>query len=59
MLGGDLRGMQDRPVAAEADQHIRRLDLFLNILKAKIMRNFKRLIHIERQAKRDLRACFS
>ena len=58
MLRCDLGRVQNCPVAAEADQHIRRLDLFLNILKAKIMRNFKRLIHVKRQAERDLCARF-
>ena len=58
MLCRDFGRVQNCPIAAEADQHIRGLDLLLNVLKAEIMRNLKRLIHIERQAKRDLGARF-
>ena len=56
MLGGNLRGMQDRPVAAEADEHIRGPDLLLDLAEAEVRRDLKAPVHIERQTERDLGA---
>ena len=58
MLRRDLGRVQNRTVAAKADEHVRRFDLPLDIPEAEVGRDLEILVHIERKAQRNLCARF-